>query len=222
MSGEARKTRILLADDQHVVRQGIRQLLEREADFEVVGEADSGPEMVKLARELQPDVIVMEARMSGLNGAEAIRRVKAERSQVAVLVMTAYDQEDYVVGLVAAGAAGYLSKSVDSQELTQAIRSVHAGEFVCSPALAQTLIKHGVHRQLIKIDSIEHLTAREVDVLTLAGRGMSNRDIAIQLGIATRTVRHHLTNIFSKMSVKSRTEAVLKALRQGWVSLEDK
>lgn len=220
MSRETRaKTRILLADDHHLVRQGIRQLLERETDFEVIGEADNSLETVRLGHELKPDVIVMEACMPKLNAVEAIRRVKAEHPQTVVLILTTYREENYIVELVGAGAAGYLLKSAHGEELVQAIRSTHAGDFVCEPALAQKLFKQAAHLP-IAINSAEHLTRRELEVLKLAARGLGNRDIAAQLGIGTRTVKHHLMNIFDKMSVRSRTEAVSKALRHGWVSSE--
>jgi DNA-binding NarL/FixJ family response regulator len=222
MSGEARrKTRILLADDQHMVRQGIRQLLEREADFEVVGEAESGPELLKLAFELKPDVIVLEARMSKLNGVDGIRRVKADNPQTAVLVLTAFEEEEYVIQLVGAGAAGYLLKSAYSDELAQAIRSVRAGEFVCNPELAHKLIKRAASPQPVALDFGEHLTRREAEILKLAAKGLTNRDIAAHLGLTERTVKGHLVNIFGKMQVGSRTEAVLEALKRGWVSIED-
>jgi DNA-binding NarL/FixJ family response regulator len=222
MSGEARrKTRILLADDQHMVRQGIRQLLEREADFEVVGEAESGPELLKLAFELKPDVIVLEARMSKLNGVDGIRRVKADNPQTAVLVLTAFEEEEYVIQLVGAGAAGYLLKSAYSEELVQAIRSVRAGEFVCNPELAHKLIKRAASPQPVALDFGEHLTRREAEILKLAAKGLTNRDIAAHLGLTERTVKGHLVNVFGKMQVGSRTEAVLEALKRGWVSIED-
>jgi DNA-binding NarL/FixJ family response regulator len=222
MSGEARrKTRILLADDQHMVRQGIRQLLEREADFEVVGEAESGPELLKLAFELKPDVIVLEARMSKLNGVDGIRRVKADNPQTAVLVLTAFEEEEYVIQLVGAGAAGYLLKSAYSEELVQAIRSVRAGEFVCNPELAHKLIKRAASPQPVALDFGEHLTRREAEILKLAAKGLTNRDIAAHLGLTERTVKGHMVNIFGKMQVGSRTEAVLEALKRGWVSIED-
>ena len=222
MSGEeGRKTRILLADGHHMVRQGIRRLLESEADFEVVGEADNGQEAVRLAREVKPDIIVMEASISKLDSLEITKRVKAEHPEVAVLILTASEEEEYIVGLVAAGAAGYLLKSAHGDELMQAIRFVRAGEFVCHPAVAQRLLKHAVRPQPVALDFGQHLTRREAEVLKLAARGLNNRDIASCLGLTERTVKGHLMNVFGKMRVASRTEAVLEALKRGWVSLED-
>jgi DNA-binding NarL/FixJ family response regulator len=216
---ERDRIRILLADGQHLVRQGIRQLLEREADFEVIAEVDDGLEAVRLARELKPDVVIMEARMPKLNSGEATRRIKSEHAQAAVVILTTQDEEEYVVGLVGAGAAAYLLKSAYGDELVQAIRSVRAGDFICTLAMAQKLVRRAANRQSVTLNSVDHLTGREAEVLRLAARGMSNRAIAAQLGIGPRTVKHHLMNIFNKMSVGSRTEAVLKALRHGWVSL---
>lgn len=221
MSGEeGQKTRILLADGHHLVRQGIRRLLEQEADFEVVGEADNGLEAVRLTREVKPDVIVMEARISKLDSVEITRRIKAEHPEGKVLILTASEEEEYVVALVAAGAGGYLLKSAHSEELAQAIRFVRAGQFVAHPVVAQKLYRRATRRPPA-VNSVEHLTRRELEVLKLAARGMSNRDIADALGVGLRTVKSHLESIFSKMSVSSRTEAVLEALKRGWVSVED-
>ena len=221
MSGEeGRKTMILLADGHHMVRQGIRRLLESEADFEVVGESDNGSEVVRLARELKPHVIVMEARMPKLDSVDVIKRIKAEHAAATILVLTSRDEEEGLE-LLRAGAGGYLLKSAKGEELAQTIRMVRAGQFVCDPLVERRLLKHAVRPQPVKLDFGQHLTRREAEVLKLAARGMDNRDIAGYLGLAERTVKGHLMSIFSKLGVGSRTEAVHEALKRGWVSLED-
>lgn len=214
-------TTILLVNDQNVVRQGVRQLLEQEADFEVVGEAGNNLEAVNLAHELKPDVIITEVRMPKMGGVEAIRRIKTEHPQTAILILTMHDEEEQIAELLRAGAAGCLLKSVCSEHLAQAIRSVRAGEFVSDAALMQRLLKRAARPQAVALDYGGHLTARETEVLALAAR-MGNREVAAHLGITERTVKGHLTNIFQKLNVASRTEAVLDALRRGWISLEDK
>ncbi|MBA7578495.1 Transcriptional regulatory protein DegU [subsurface metagenome] len=214
-------TTILLVNDQNVVRQGIRQLLEREADFEVVGEAGNNLEAVNLAHELKPDVIVTEVHMPKMGGVEAIRRIKTEHPQTAILILTMQDEEEYIAGLLRAGAAGCLLKNICSEHLVQAIRSVCAGEFVSNAELMQRLLKRATRPQPVALDYGEHLTRRETEVLELAAR-MGNLAVAAHLGITERTVKGHLTNIFQKLNVASRTEAVLTALRRGWISLEDK
>ena len=220
MERDRDRIRILLADGQHLVRQGIRQLLEREADLEVIGETDDGLEAVRLARELRPDIVIMEASMTSLDSVEATRRIKTELTDTAVIILTNSEDEEYIVGLLGAGATGYLLKNTRGDELIQGIRFVQAGEFVSHPLVAQKLTKRATRRP-IAVNSVEHLTNRELEVLKLAAKGMSNRDIATELGVGLRTVKGHLTTIFDKMSVKSRTEAVLKALKQGWVRLNE-
>ena len=216
-----KKITILLANDHHMVRQGIRLLLEREADFEVVGETDNTLEAVRLSHELKPDVIVIEAHMPGLDSGEAIKRLKAEHAQAAVLILTMCDGEEYIAELLIAGAAGYIMKTACSKDLVQAIRSIHAGEFVCDMALMRRVLKRIARPQPVALDYGEHLTRREAEVLKLATR-LSNRDIATHLSLTERTVKGHLTNIFEKMNVASRTEAVMEAVRRSWISPEDK
>ena len=220
MSGEeGRKTRILLADGHYIVRQGIRRIFEAEPDLEVVGEADNGQEAVRLVGELKPDVIVMEARLGKLDSVEATKRVKAQHPDATVLILTAHEDEEYIAALVAVGATGCLLKSADGDELVQAIRSMRAGGFILEPMLAQRLFKRTA-RLPVPVNSVEHLTHRELEVLKLTAKGMTNQDTASYLSIGERTVRQHLMNIFGKMGVTSRMEAVSKALREGWIDLD--
>jgi len=221
VSGEERlKTKILLADGHHMVRQGIRRLLESEADFEVIGEADNGEQAVRLARQLKPHVIVMEARMPKLDSVDVIKRIKAEHPEATILVLTSSEEEE-CLELLRAGAGGYLLKSAKGEELAQTIRMVRAGQFVCDPLVERRLLKHAVRSQPVALNFGQHLTRREAEVLKLVARGMGNRDIAGYLGLAERTVKGHMMSIFSKLGVGSRTEAVREALKRGWVSLED-
>jgi two-component system, NarL family, response regulator LiaR len=216
--------RILLADDHAFVRQGTRELLEQQDDLEVVAEADNGRAVVQLALKEQPDVVIMDFAMPELNGIEATRQIKAVAPGIAILVLTAYDSEQYVFAFLEAGAAGYLLKDVSVDELVKAIRAVDAGESILHPAIARKVVNHFSHRSDQKQaaeDLLEQLTDREVEVLRLAAKGMSNRDISAELCISVRTVQTHLSNVFNKLSVGSRTEAVVLGLRKGLFSLEE-
>jgi len=216
------KIRVLIVDDHPLLRQGVRQLLERERDFEVVAEASDGEEAIRLASEHVPDIVLMDVGMPTVGGLAATRQIKTEHPQVAVVIFTIHDDDEYILGLLQAGAAGYLLKSAYGEELVQALRSVRAGDQVLHPKVCSRLLKRASSNQLgpIEIPSVEHLTSRETEVLRLAARGMSNRNIALALGISVRTVKGHLVSMFAKMRVGSRTEAVLHALRQGWVTLD--
>jgi NarL family two-component system response regulator LiaR len=215
--------RILLADDHAVVRQGTRELLEQQDDLDVVAEASDGKEAVQLALTENPDVVVMDFSMPELNGIEATRQIKAVAPNIAVLVLTAYDSEQYIFAFLAAGAAGYLLKDVSVDQLIRAIRAVYAGESMLDPAVTRKVISHFAQseQQGRPTTSTEQITERELEVLKLAARGLSNRDIARRLGISVRTAQTHLSNVFNKMGVGSRTEAVMNALRLGLISLED-
>ena len=215
-----KRTTILLVDDHLMVRQGIRSLLDQEVDFEVVGEVDNTLEAIRLTCEIKPDIVVIQARRPSLGGVECIRRLKAGHPQAAILILTMCDEEEYIAELLRAGAAGYLLKTARIENLVQAIRSVCAGEFVCNPELAQKLLKHAAMPQPVALDYGQHLTRRETGILKLAAR-MNNYDIACYLGLTERTVKGHLTNIFQKLNVASRTEAVLEALKRGWFTIED-
>ncbi len=216
------KIRILLAEDHAVVRQGTRELLEREGDLEVVAEAGDGEEAVQLAARHQPDVVIMDIAMPKLNGIEATRQIKATHPATAVLVLTAYDNDQYIFAVLEAGAAGYLLKDVHAEELIKAVRAVYAGESVLYPAIARKVINRFAPVTAKHEESAqEPLTEREMQVLKLAARGMTNQEIAHELALSVRTVQTHLSNIFGKMQVGSRTEAVLQGLKKGWLTLED-
>jgi DNA-binding NarL/FixJ family response regulator len=217
------KIRVLLADDHVVLRQGTRELLEREGDLVVVAEAGDGEVAVRLAARERPDVAIMDISMPGLNGIEATRQIKAICPATAVLVLTAYDDDQYIFAVLEAGAAGYLLKDVYADELVKAIRAVHGGESVLHPAVARKVVNRFARPvdERRDVKGLEPLTERELEVLKAAAQGMSNREIAQELVLSIRTVQAHLTHIFNKMGVGSRTEAVLKALREGLLTLED-
>ncbi len=218
---EPDKITVLLADDHAIVREGTRELLEREPDIRIVGEAQDGEEAVRLALLYRPKVICMDISMPKLNGIEATKIIKKHLPLTGVLVFTAYDEDPYVFALLGAGAAGYLLKNVRSTELVQAIRSVAAGEPVLHPSVARKLIDRVSQKTPEPTTEPNPLSEREIQVLTLAGRGLGNKEIAAELRISPRTVQVHLANIFSKMGVGSRTEAVLKAVKSGWLALSD-
>ncbi|MGD0352210.1 MAG: response regulator transcription factor [Dehalococcoidia bacterium] len=215
--------RILIADDHAFVREGTRRILEQEPDLEVVAEAGDGEETVKLACALKPDVALVDVAMPKLDGIEATRRIKAQCPAVAVLVLSAYDDDQFIFGLLEAGAAGYLLKSVRGQEIVDAIRAVHAGESVLHPSVARKVLNRfaGVSGKPRERKSVDLLTEREMEVLKMVTKGLSNKDIAEGLCLSVRTVQGHLANIFNKLRVSSRTEAVVHALKEGWVTLDD-
>ena len=217
------RIRVLLAEDHVVVRQGTRQLLEREQDLEVIGEAGDGEEAVQLAAQLNPDVIIMDVAMPKLSGIEATKQIKALLPSVAVLILTGYDYDEYIFSLLEAGAAGYLLKSVSGDELINAIRAVNAGEPVLHPVVIRKLMARFKPQAVRPAGArpLELLSEREMEVLRLAAKGMSNKDIGEALFISVRTVQAHLRSIFNKLAVGSRSEAVLYGLKRGWFTLED-
>ena len=214
---------VVLADDHSVLREGMRSLLEQERDITVVGEAGNGHEAVAAVRALEPDIVLMDVVMPRLNGIEATKQIKRTNPTTAVLILSAYDDDRYVLGLLDAGAAGYLLKNATGQEVIQSIRSVHAGESVLHPAVAARLLSRAARSspRPMPMDSEEPLTRRELEVLQLAAKGHSNKEIASDLVLSVPTVKAHLVNIFNKLGVGSRTEAVLYGLRMGWLVVDD-
>ena len=218
---DAQPIRVILADDHAVVRKGIREFLEEEGDIVVVAEAADGGQAVDLVAQHQPDVAVLDIQMPGVSGIEATRRIKAEHPDVRVLVLTAYDDDPYIFALLQAGASGYILKTAGSRDLVQAVRAVHRGESALDPAVAQKVVQQLTSgRPLGARATVEALTERELGVLRLAAKGLTNKAIGQALDISDRTVQGHLANIYGKLNVGSRTEAVTEALKLGWIVFE--
>jgi two-component system, NarL family, response regulator LiaR len=213
--------RVLIADDHHVVRGGLRALLDTEEDIEVVGEASDGIEAVLKTRSLQPDVVLLDLVMPRKNGIEAIQDIKHEDPDARILVLTSFSDDEKVFAAIKAGALGYLLKDSSTQELIQAIRDVYRGESSLHPAIARKLIRE-LNRPVTNLPKTDDpLTEREVEVLVFVARGYSNQEIADALIISERTVRTHVSNILSKLHLANRTQAALYALKEGLATLDE-
>ncbi len=217
------KIRILVADDHAVVREGTRRILEQESDFEVVAEASNGEEAINLAGISKPNIAIIDIAMPGVDGIEATKQIKTHYPAIAVLIFTAYDDDQFIFSLLEAGAAGYLLKNIRGYELINAVRAVYNGESALHPAIARKVLnRFSVNKgKAVSKESSEVLSNREIDVLKLATRGLSNQEIANELYISLRTVQAHLGHVFNKLGVGSRTEAVVRALKEGWITLDD-
>lgn len=211
------RIRVLLADDHAVVRTGIRDILQDEADIEVVAEASDGLSAQRLLRAHLPDVAILDVRMPGASGIEVVQWLRAEHLPVAALMLTAYDDEPFAAMALQAGARGYVLKTADAEEIVEAVRTVSSGRMAIDPVVAHKLalqaLGGGPTAQPALPFGIEPLTDRERAVLLLAAAGLTNRAIGLQLSISDRTVQGHLANIFGKLQVNSRTEAVTRALQ---------
>jgi DNA-binding NarL/FixJ family response regulator len=209
--------RVVIADDHNVVRKGIRELLSDEDDIGVVGEARNGQEAVDLATALQPDVVVMDIAMPELSGVEATRQIRVAVPSVRVLVLTSYADDPYIYGLLDAGASGYILKTAESHEIVRAVRATAAGQSAIDPVIAPRLIAR-LTRPAAGSDT---LTERELDVLRRAAHGLTNKQIGAELQISDRTVQNHLANIYAKLGVASRTEAVTAGLQRRLIRLDE-
>jgi DNA-binding NarL/FixJ family response regulator len=216
MTSKENYIRVLLADDHAIVRAGIRQFLERASDIQVIAEADDGDMAQDLIRQHQPDVAVLDIQMPKYSGIEVTRWVRANYPKVGVLILSAYNDDPYVLAVLQAGANGYVLKTASPAELIQAVRDVYNGKSVLDETITQKLLAQLSHPK--DTLQVEQLTEREMEVLALAAKGYTNKAIGLQLGISDRTVQGHLAHIFNKLQASSRTEAVMRAVSVGWIS----
>lgn len=215
MSISTSPIRVILADDHAVVRAGIRQFMERADDIQVIAEAADG-EAAKTAIERHvPDVAVLDIQMPRASGIDVTRWLRANHRAVGVLILTAYDDDPYVLAVLQAGANGYVLKTASPDEIVQAVRDVYAGKSVLTDTIAQKMMAHLADRDQA---TVEQLTIRELEVLALVARGFTNKAIGVQLGISDRTVQGHLAHVFERLRATSRTEAVMRAVSLGWLS----
>lgn len=211
---------VILIDDHAVVRKGIREFLEDEGDIRVVAEAADGETAFALVREHEAGVVVLDIQMPGISGIEVARRLRAAGNPVGILILTAYDDDPYIMAGIEAGANGYVLKSAAPEEIVRAVRAVHEGQSAVDPAVATKLIQYLSGRSGAPAGkAAEALTDRELEVLALVAQGLTNRAIGRKLGISDRTVQGHLANIFGKLDAASRTEAVMAAVKLGWIQV---
>jgi NarL family two-component system response regulator LiaR len=210
--------RVLLVDDHAVVREGLRNFLALQDGLEIVGEACDGAEAIEQAQRLEPDVILMDLVMPGLDGIGAMRQLRIRAPDSRVIVLTSFLDDERVLPAIQAGAAGYLLKNVEPSELARAIRAAHAGDAIIDPTAAARLMNAIADDTRPRIEEQERLTRRERDVLELIARGRSNKRIALELGISEKTVKTHVGHLLAKLGVSDRTQAALMAVRQGLVS----
>jgi len=210
--------KILIADDHPVVREGLFAMLSREGDFDVVGEAKDGMDAVNKTKELRPDIVLMDLRMPDMDGVEAMRQIKSEMPDVKFIILTTYSDDEYIFSGIEAGARAYLLKDAPREDLFKAIRAVYRGESLIQPVVASKLLDR--FSELSRgTTSGEGLSGRELEVLQLMAKGAANKEISAQLSIAQSTVKTHIANIFQKLGVNDRTEAVTQALKKGIIRL---
>jgi len=211
--------RVMLVDDQNLVRKGVRSLLELADDMEVIAEAPDGIEAIRMIPEIVPDVVLLDMRMPGKSGLDVLEQLSADGTLPPTIILTTFDDDEMVLAGIRAGAKGFLLKDVSLEELVTAIRTVAQGGSVVKPAVTERLLKglQNMHTDFSSLDRPDPLTDRETEILRLMAGGYSNKEIANSLGVAEGTVKNHVSNILSKMGVRDRTRAVLKAFEMGLV-----
>jgi len=215
------KIKVLIADDHPAFREGLSQLLRKQEDLEVIAEASDGQQAIELAKDLKPDVVLIDIAMPGINGIETAKQIKGICPQTAIVMLTAYDYQSYILACLQIRASGYLLKSSPVSEIVNAIRSAHSGHGVFNLKVLSAAMKRWAGEKKYEGMALEQLYKRELQILRLVAKGMSNKEIAQQLFISERTVQTHVHRIFEKLGVSSRTEAVLYCVREGWLTMED-
>jgi DNA-binding NarL/FixJ family response regulator len=211
--------KVMLVDDQNLVRKGVRSLLELAEEIEVVAEATDGAEAIRMIPEVNPDVVLLDMRMPGLSGLDVLRELNGKGMLPATIILTTFDDDELVLSGIHSGARGYLLKDVALSELVNAIKTVAEGGSIVKPAVTQRLLKglENLHNEFSSLEQPDPLTDRETEILRLMAGGYSNKEIANSLGVAEGTVKNHVSNILSKMGVRDRTRAVLKAFELGQI-----
>ena len=210
--------RILIADDHPVVREGLITMISREEDFEVIGEAKDGIEVVGKARELKPDIILMDLRMPEMDGVEAIREISSFDTNIKFIILTTYSDDEYIFRGIEVGARAYLLKDAPREDLFRAIRAVYCGESLIQPVVATKVLDRFAELSR-QVHGPETLSEREIEVLKLVAKGAANKEIAVQLNITNSTVKTHITSIFQKLNATDRTEAVTQAIKRGIIHI---
>ena len=212
------KIKVLIVDDHAILREGIRALLALQEDIEIVGEAADGREAVDKARQLEPDVVLMDVAMPLMDGLEATRRIRKENPKAKVLILTQYDNKEYVLSSIKSGASGCVPKRAVASELVSAIRAVHQGESFLYPSVTKFLIEDYLQR--VEEDPYDQLTAREREILKLVAEGRTNREIAELLSVSVKTVLGHRTSLMEKLGIHNRTELIKYAIRKGLITVD--
>jgi two-component system, NarL family, response regulator LiaR len=216
------KIKILLAEDHTVVREGFKELIDNEKDMTVIGEAENGLEALRLADSLNPDLIIMDISMPVMNGIEATKKIKELYPSINILILTAYDNEEFIFAIIEAKAAGYMLKNVKGKELLNSIRAVHAGDSVLHPSVTKKILNHLQSDTHIKHEKdLIKLSSRELEVVQLGAKGHINKEIADRLNLSDRTIQTHWRNIFAKLGVSSRIEAIMYCLKNEWINPEE-
>jgi DNA-binding NarL/FixJ family response regulator len=211
--------KVLLADDQAMIRSGLRMILESEPDLLVIGEAENGDEAIRLSKRDQPDVVLMDVRMPGVDGLEATRQIHQTLPEVKVIVLTTFDLDEYIYAALRGGASGFLLKDADSETLIRAIRIVAAGDALIAPSVTKRLIDEFASRPTQpQVEGLDDLTEREIEVLAQMARGLSNAEIAEELFVSEATVKSHVSHLLTKLQLRDRVQAVVAAYEAGLVT----